>query len=568
MATNNSTSSSSAAAPAATSPPSARRSSASTTPASTSGRTRRRQARRLGGTCTNVGCIPSKALLQSSEHFEHAGHALRRPRHRRVKGLTIDVAKMLAARTRSSSRTTTASCTCSRRTRSRSSTAAARSSKAADGGYEIKVAGAKPRRSTAQARHRRHRLERRARCPARAFDEERILSNDGALRDRRGAEDAGRDRRRRDRPRDGLGLAPPRRRGHGARRRCRPSSARSTSRSPRKRRRLFAKQGLKIELGVKIGEVKAGKKGVTVDYTDAKGDGADAATCDKLIVSIGRVPQHHRPERRSGRPEARRARLHRGRRRVPHQPAERLGDRRRRARPDARAQGRGRGRGGGRAHRRPARPRRLQHHPVGDLHLARRSPGSARPSSSSRPTACAYKAGTLPVHGQRPRARAGRHHRHGQVPGRRRRPTRSSACTSSARWLSELISEAVVAMEFRPRRRHRAHLPRAPVAVRSDQGSGAGGRQAHAELLSSVAHRAPAAVLGPRTSTKPSSPRAATQSDPGAAARGRRAGALRRTSGPTTRRSARNALQEADQPARRSRAASTCTAASAAARAS
>src|ERR1051325_5996917 len=27
-----------------------------------------------GGTCTNVGCIPSKALLQSSEHYEHAGH--------------------------------------------------------------------------------------------------------------------------------------------------------------------------------------------------------------------------------------------------------------------------------------------------------------------------------------------------------------------------------------------------------------------------------------------------------------------------------------------------------------
>jgi hypothetical protein len=31
----------------------------------------------LGGTCTNVGCIPSKALLQSSEHFEHAGHAFK-----------------------------------------------------------------------------------------------------------------------------------------------------------------------------------------------------------------------------------------------------------------------------------------------------------------------------------------------------------------------------------------------------------------------------------------------------------------------------------------------------------
>ena len=28
----------------------------------------------LGGTCLNVGCIPSKALLQSSHHFEAASH--------------------------------------------------------------------------------------------------------------------------------------------------------------------------------------------------------------------------------------------------------------------------------------------------------------------------------------------------------------------------------------------------------------------------------------------------------------------------------------------------------------
>src|SRR3990170_2812887 len=28
--------------------------------------------RTLGGTCVNVGCIPSKALLQSSEHYEFA----------------------------------------------------------------------------------------------------------------------------------------------------------------------------------------------------------------------------------------------------------------------------------------------------------------------------------------------------------------------------------------------------------------------------------------------------------------------------------------------------------------
>ena len=49
----------------------------------------------LGGTCTNVGCIPSKALLQSSENYAHAGHAFA-DHGIRVEGLSIDVAKMLA----------------------------------------------------------------------------------------------------------------------------------------------------------------------------------------------------------------------------------------------------------------------------------------------------------------------------------------------------------------------------------------------------------------------------------------------------------------------------------------
>ena len=30
----------------------------------------------LGGTCLNVGCIPSKALLHASEMFEEANHGL------------------------------------------------------------------------------------------------------------------------------------------------------------------------------------------------------------------------------------------------------------------------------------------------------------------------------------------------------------------------------------------------------------------------------------------------------------------------------------------------------------
>ena len=48
-----------------------------------------------GGTCTNIGCIPSKALLQSSEHFEHAGHAFA-DHGIHLKDLSIDVKKMLA----------------------------------------------------------------------------------------------------------------------------------------------------------------------------------------------------------------------------------------------------------------------------------------------------------------------------------------------------------------------------------------------------------------------------------------------------------------------------------------
>src|SRR3954468_7963585 len=49
----------------------------------------------LGGTCLNVGCIPSKALLSSSEEFEKIGH------HVGDHGISVgevkmDVAKMQA----------------------------------------------------------------------------------------------------------------------------------------------------------------------------------------------------------------------------------------------------------------------------------------------------------------------------------------------------------------------------------------------------------------------------------------------------------------------------------------
>lgn len=55
----------------------------------------------LGGTCLNVGCIPSKALLQSSHHFHDAKHHF--ADHGIVMGgeVTMDVEKMLDAKAKS-----------------------------------------------------------------------------------------------------------------------------------------------------------------------------------------------------------------------------------------------------------------------------------------------------------------------------------------------------------------------------------------------------------------------------------------------------------------------------------
>ena len=53
--------------------------------------------------------------------------------------------------------------------------------------------------------------------------------------------------------------------------------------------KVFAKQGLQIHLGVSIGAVKVGKKGVSIAYADKSG-AACSLDADRLIVSVGRVP--------------------------------------------------------------------------------------------------------------------------------------------------------------------------------------------------------------------------------------------------------------------------------------
>ena len=52
----------------------------------------------LGGTCVNVGCIPSKALLGSSEHYEFATkHAAEHGI--RIQGVSLDLAQMMKRKT-------------------------------------------------------------------------------------------------------------------------------------------------------------------------------------------------------------------------------------------------------------------------------------------------------------------------------------------------------------------------------------------------------------------------------------------------------------------------------------
>ena len=49
----------------------------------------------FGGTCLNVGCIPSKALLDSSEHFHNATHSFSEHGIKLNSKPEIDVATML-----------------------------------------------------------------------------------------------------------------------------------------------------------------------------------------------------------------------------------------------------------------------------------------------------------------------------------------------------------------------------------------------------------------------------------------------------------------------------------------
>jgi dihydrolipoamide dehydrogenase len=236
-----------------------------------------------GGTCTNVGCIPSKALLQSSEHFEHAGHSFA-DHGIGLKELSIDVKKMLARKDTVVKQNNDGILYLFKKNKVSFFHGRGAFGRAVDGGYEVTVGD-----ETLVGKHVVIATGSNARAlPGTPFDEDNILSNDGALR---------------------IGAVPKKlgligsgviglEMGSVWRRlgsevtvlEALPTFLGAVDEQIAKEaHKAFTKQGLKIELGVKVGEIKSGKKGVSVAYANAKGE-AQALEVDKLIISIGRVP--------------------------------------------------------------------------------------------------------------------------------------------------------------------------------------------------------------------------------------------------------------------------------------
>jgi len=239
---------------------------------------------RLGGTCLNVGCIPSKALLQSSEHFDQAGHGF--VMHGiSLESLKIDVPTMVQRKDNIVTQLTAGIKGLFKKNKvtllSGHGRFAGRDGE--DDRWQIDVNG-----EVVEARHVIVATGSRPRhLDGIPVDNKVICDNVGALSlsavpKRLGVIGAGV---------IGLELGSVWKR-LGAEvtiLEALPDFLAVADPAVAKEAwKVFTKkQGLDIHLGVKITKVAAGKKGVTVDFDDGE---ARSLECDRLIVSVGRVP--------------------------------------------------------------------------------------------------------------------------------------------------------------------------------------------------------------------------------------------------------------------------------------
>jgi dihydrolipoamide dehydrogenase len=241
----------------------------------------------LGGTCLNVGCIPSKALLESSENYERVvdkfgEHGIR------TEGVRMDVAAMLARKDKIVDTFTGGIALLFKKNKV-----------ASMHGHGSFVAGGELYRIQVKDGDRTDEIEAKhviiatgsvaRQLPDVPFDGERVLDNVGALAitevpKRLGVVGAG-----------VIGLEM----GSVWRRlgaevtilEALPSFLPAVDEQVAKEAyRVFNGQlDLKIYTGVKLAAVKPGKKSVAVTYADRDGNTKNIEF-DKLIVAIGRVP--------------------------------------------------------------------------------------------------------------------------------------------------------------------------------------------------------------------------------------------------------------------------------------
>ena len=241
----------------------------------------------LGGTCLNVGCIPSKALLQSSEHFHAAQHDF--AEH----GITVgdvqfDAAKMIERKDGIVTKLTGGIAFLFKKNKVESLHGKG-SFKGKNGDlYQIEVDN-QGERSLVEAKHVIVATGSVPRpLPLIAIDNVNVLDNEGALNltevpKKLGVIGSG-----------VIGLEM----GSVWKRvgaevtilEAMPTFLAAADQQIAKEAfKIFTKeQGLAIELGVKLNEITNGDKGVTVSY-EVNGT-AKTETFDKLIISIGRIP--------------------------------------------------------------------------------------------------------------------------------------------------------------------------------------------------------------------------------------------------------------------------------------
>lgn len=239
-----------------------------------------------GGTCTNVGCIPSKALLQSSEHYEAAGHHF--AEHGiEVKGLGLKLDTMISRKNSVVKQNNDGILYLFKKNKVTFFHGKGAFVGKADGGYALKITG-----TASEDLVGKHIVVATGSSPRELpglpFDEKVVLSNDGALSidtvpKKLGVIGGG-----------VIGLEM----GSVWRRlgaevtvlEAMPEFlAMADQQVAKEALKIFTKQGLAIETGIKLGDVKATAKNVTVPYTNAKGE-EQKLVVDKLIVSIGRIP--------------------------------------------------------------------------------------------------------------------------------------------------------------------------------------------------------------------------------------------------------------------------------------